>query len=192
MVEFFQSIWNWIVTNKDNIVAFVTSTNFVALLSALVLLVKQIKSNKATTSTMDKVMSPLYEVSKLNSAVEQSSVTSTVALNNTEQLKIKTAAMEQQFTEAFDLIQQKIDAMLEVQSIVYSSIKDDTVRKNVANIITTAKLASTATKAELERQLEELKSQIVAKAEDVKTAVTDVTDKVKKTVSTKKSTSSRY
>ena len=36
MIEFMQNIWSWIVSNKEGIIAFVTSSNFVALVTLII------------------------------------------------------------------------------------------------------------------------------------------------------------
>ena len=89
-------------------------------------------------------------------------------------------------TELIDI--DKLNAVLDVQSIVYNnSIRDDVVRKNVSNILLNAKLCDESTKAELEEEIAKLKETIAKEAENVNKTVEVVEDKVKKVTVPKKS-----
>ena len=61
------------------------------------------------------------------------------------------------------------------------------VRKNVSNILLTAKLCDESTKAELEEEIAKLKETIAKEAENVNKTVEVVEDKVKKVTVPKKS-----
>jgi hypothetical protein len=45
-MEFLQNIWSWIVTNKQGLETFFSSTTFAAIVTAIVAIVKQIKTSK--------------------------------------------------------------------------------------------------------------------------------------------------
>jgi hypothetical protein len=195
MVEFFQNSFNWIVSNKDNIILFFTSTNFVTFISTIILLIKQIKTTKSNMSTVNTLSDSLKSTNSLATDVTNVSTSSELAVSNTEKLKAQVEDMDAKFMDMLDSINRKLDAILDVQAIVYSSIKDESSRKNVANILTTAKLLDTSSKAELQRQLEELKAFKAAMLNTVtETGGTKVgtVEQKPKTATTKKNTSLRY
>ena len=72
--------------------------------------------------------------------------------------------------------------MLEVQSIVYSTIKDEKVRSTVNNLLVNAKYAETATRAELQKQVEELKAKVAEQVDQLNKTVETVSDSVVKIV----------
>lgn len=158
MVEFFQSIYRWLAEHKDQIIAFLTSTNFAGIVSMIVITIKQIKATKIGTLSMNNLIAPLKEVNALATRVGDAADTSNTILSNIATLQNKVTNITDSIIKTIDVLQYKVNSMLEVQSLVYSTIKDDNLRTNVANILTTAKLSEDATRAELEKQIEELKN----------------------------------
>lgn len=199
MVEFFQSIYRWLVEHKDQIIAFLTSTNFAGIVSMIVITIKQTKATKIGTLSMNNLIAPLKEVNALATRVGDAADTSNTILSNIATLQNKITDITNNITKTLDIVQYKVNSMLEVQSLVYSTIKDDNIRANVINILTTAKLSEDATRAELEKQIEELKKIIAentakqleeeaqkkAEQERLEAEANDKTG-------TKKSTASRY
>lgn len=193
MVEFFRNIWNWFVLNKDEIVLFFTSSNFVAFITTIVMLVKQLKANKSSNETnkglktsLDNATSIAGDVVSIKDNVNSTNDILSTVKNDTESFK----------KEAFDLLDvivQKMNSVLEVQSIVYSTIKDETIRKNVSGILMDAKYIETSTRASLEAEIESLKSKLNEKIEVIKDVVEDTAVKVKKVTSNNnKSSVPRY
>lgn len=198
MVEFFQNVFNWFMINKDKIVLFFTSANFVSFVTAIVMFVKQLRSNHVNNNTLSGLSNILGQELELAKDVGGVSQTCATLLNDITSLNSRLDNLDKKYDESFLTMSQKINAMLEVQSIVYAGIKDETARKNVADILTSAKLVETATKAEVARKIDELKAlkaEIVNKADDVRAMVEKVaTSKIVEQASerTQKSTTLRY
>lgn len=199
MVEFFQSIYRWLAEHKDQIIAFLTSTNFAGIVSMIVITIKQTKATKIGTLSMNNLIAPLKEVNALATRVGDAADTSSTILTNIATLQNKITDITNNITKTLDVIQYKVNSMLEVQSLVYSTIKDDNIRANVMNILTTAKLSEDATRAELEKQIEELKKIIAENTakqleeEAQKKAEQErLEEEAKDKTGTKKSTASRY
>ena len=68
--------------------------------------------------------------------------------------------------------------MMEVMGIVYSTIKDDAIRNSVSSVLVTAKHASDITKAELEKQVDELKAEIADMMATANAKISQTVDKV--------------
>lgn len=199
MVEFFQSIYRWLAEHKDQIIAFLTSTNFAGIVSMIVITIKQTKATKIGTLSMNNLIAPLKEVNALATRVGDAADTSSTILTNIATLQNKITDITNNITKTLDVVQYKVNSMLEVQSLVYSTIKDDNIRANVMNILTTAKLSEDATRAELEKQIEELKKIIAENTakqleeEAQKKAEQErLEEEAKDKTGTKKSTASRY
>lgn len=192
MVEFFQSIGNWFLQNKDEIVLFFTSGSFITFLTTVVMFIKQLKVNKKNNATneglkasLDGAVSIANDVVSIRDNSKATNDQLTTVQNDLEAFKKETY-------DVFDVIVQKMNAVLEVQSLVYSTIKDETIRKNINGILMDAKYAETATRASLEAEIEALKKKVSEKIEVIKETVEDATVKVKKTVSNNKSSVPRY
>lgn len=182
MMEFLVNIGNWFVINKDAIIGFVLSGQFATLLGAVVLLIKNLKSTKNNTE----------QAKTLNQSLEANKVladTSKITKENSEFLKDAQDKLKNQVNEfeakldaKMAMVTDKINAMLEVQSIVYSTIKDEKVRNTVNNLLVNAKYAETATRAELQRQVEELKAKVAAQVEQLNKTVETASNTVVKIV----------
>lgn len=149
MREFFYSIWLWLAENIDAILlwlsAFATSGAGVNLLVFL----KTAKTTKENTNSTKELKESITEVQSLHGQITE--------------LTEKNEAMEAKLTEACnitDILLTKINAILEVQSLVYTTIKDEKTRVAVNNILTNAKYAITEQRAKLLEQLEALKEQV--------------------------------
>lgn len=193
MIEFFQNIFNWFVENKDEIVLFFTSSNFIAFISAIVLFVKQIKTNKKGNLLSGQLKTSLDGSTKVvNDVVAMKEITDNT---NAEVKKLEDdlSSFKSDVFDTMDTLLTKLNAVVEVQSIVYSTLKDESMRKNINSILIDAKYAETATRAALTAEIEELKQKVSTKMEDVKEVVDAAATKVKKVVSSpKKSVVPRY
>ena len=194
MVEFFRNVFAWFGEHKDEIVVFFTSTNFAALLSGIILLIKQIKATHTTNKSVENSSSILDKAVELAQNVTSVSDKASLTESNTEEIKVKIDSSNKQFTNELEILQQKLNAMLEVQTIVYNSMKDETARKNVFNLLTQAKLVETSKYAELEQQVESLKKKVAEKVNDVQNVVEETVTTVENVVNSKKkkSNAARY
>lgn len=186
MVEFFKNLFTWFVEHKDEIVVFFTSTNFAAVISSIILLIKQIKATRNTNKSVENSSSILDKAVELAQHVTSVSDKTASTENNTEEIKVKIDSVNKQFVNELEILQQKLNAMLEVQTIVYNSMKDETARKNVFNLLTQAKLVETSKYAELEQQVESLKKKVDEKVNDVQSVVEETVTTVQNVVGTKK------
>ena len=194
MVEFFRNVFAWFGEHKDEIVVFFTSTNFAALLSGIILLIKQIKATHTTNKSVKNSSSILDKAVELAQNVTLVSDKASLTESNTEEIKVKIDSVNKQFVNELEILQQKLNAMLEVQTIVYNSMKDETARKNVFNLLTQAKLVETSKYSELEQQVESLKKKVEEKVNDVQSVVEETVTTVQNVVGTKKkkSDAARY
>ena len=194
MVEFFKNLFTWFVEHKDEIVVFFTSTNFAAVISSVILLIKQIKATRNTNKSVENSSSILDKAVELAQSVTSVSDKASSTESNTEEIKTKIDSVNKQFVNELEILQQKLNAMLEVQTIVYNSMKDETARKNVFNLLTQAKLVETSKYAELEQQVESLKKKVEEKVNDVQSVVEETVTTVQNVVGTKKkkSDAARY
>lgn len=194
MVEFFKNLFTWFVEHKDGIVVFFTSTNFAAVVSSVILLIKQIKATRTTNKSVENSSSILDKAVELAQSVTSVSDKTASTESNTEEIKTKIDSVNKQFVNELEILQQKLNAMLEVQTIVYNSMKDETARKNVFNLLTQAKLVETSKYSELEQQVESLKKKIDEKVNDVQSVVEETVTTVQNVVGTKKkkSDAARY
>lgn len=155
MIEWFQSIGNWIVTNKD---AIVTTLSAVATSGVGVNLWQFFKNRKIVTENT-KNASELVAALKENELLKPAVAKVEEALSI---VKDKQGALEKKVIDSIngiDILVTKVNAILDVQSLVYQTIKDESTRIAVNNILTNAKYAVTEQRAQLIKELNALKEE---------------------------------
>lgn len=184
MPEFIANICEWISINWRAIVGTITSST---LASNAFLWLSLGKQKKAVTDNTKAT-------NDLNDATEKLNGAKTAIETNTKEtvdLKTEITALTRENVElknSLDTMANKISSILEVLDIVYGTIKDETVRTAVHNIILNSKYTENATRAELQKQIEDLQSKVAEDAALLQAQVKDTVDKVKKTVSGNKLT----
>ena len=173
-----ENIGKWFVENKETILAVLTaiqSSGLVGFIAWAVKSTKQVKLNTKTTETLNKSITCVDGLS--------GEVTEMKDVNKT--LIEKCEYLENQMNDlqnSMDILITKIDAIIEVQSVVYTTIKDDKTRATVNNLLTNAKYAVTEQRKKLIDELEELRQQIKAQADAQKQLVEHAVNKAQSIV----------
>lgn len=185
MIEWFENIWEWIISNRDNIVTFISSTDFAATLAAVFALFKWNKSTKRNTLSIDDVNGTMkrqqsIEGDVLDTKTEVHDVNSKVDVVREEVLDClsKTELIESRLNQLTDELMTKLNAMLEVQNIVYATIKDDAIRNAVNSVIVSAKHSDANSKIKLQEELDKLRDELKTKNAELDAAVSKVVEKV--------------
>ena len=191
MWEFILSLGQWVSENWKTIFATLTSGSFITGVCAIWSLRKQNNSVKANTDSTNE----LNESLKSNENVKKSIDDNTIAIKGLEnEVKEYTSDLQSLRDDyalvkaEFEKVSSKLSSVLEVMSIVYSTLKDETIRTAVNNIIINAKYSETATRVELEKQVEELKLKVEEDTELLKAKVNEKVEQVKTIVNPTKTT----
>lgn len=189
MTEFIYNCYLWVASNYKEITMVLTSTQFLSIVSALVLLVRSIRKTDNNV-VASKVLTEQLEKNEDNAKVVKEIKTELDTIKN------ENTVLQQELSdskESIDILLSKINAMLEVQSVVYSTIKNETVRETVDNILINAKYAETKTRAKLKKEVEELKVKVAEKFDTVMEDVNKTVNVVNSVVADKKEdTITRY
>lgn len=194
MTEFFQNIYAWLAANSNKIVAFLTSANFLAMLTLVVNTVRTIKTNKGVAITSTDLKNELSESSKNRTVIESIKGVSETIKDVTEATKTAIDETKALLDKELLTVTNKVNAMLEVQSLVYSTIRDDSLRQTVSNLLNTARYSDANTKEQLQSEIDSLKKALNDKMEEVNQTMSDAIDKVQTVVSTpvEQNTPTRY
>lgn len=194
MTEFFQNIYAWLAANSNKIVAFLTSANFLAMLTLVVNTIRTIKTNKGVAITSTDLKNELSESSKNRSVIASIKGVSETIKDVTEATKTAIDETKALLDKELLTVTNKVNAMLEVQSLVYSTIRDDSLRQTVSNLLNTARYNDANTKEQLQSEIDSLKKALNDKMEEVNQTMSDAIDKVQTVVSTpvEQNTPTRY
>jgi hypothetical protein len=192
MIEWFSNIYAWFAENKDAIILFFSSGQFLSLLAALFVLIRNIKAVKNNTSSSDALNQNILKNAQLQSDASSCKSNTDALLANSETVQKQIADVEGKLETEVLCLTDKLNTVLEVMSIVYGSIKDEKVRSTVNSLLTNAKYAESTTRAELQRQIVELKSIIKTQLEQLNKDVEERVEKVTNTVGGETNVPERY
>ena len=173
-----ENIGKWFVENKETILAVLTaiqSSGLVGFIAWAVKSTKQVKLNTKTTETLNKSITC---VDSLNGEVTEMKDVNKTLIEKCEYLENQMNDLQ----NSMDILLTKVDAMIEVQSVVYTTIKDDKTRATVNNLLTNAKYAVTEQRKKLIDELEALRQQIKTQAEAQKQLVEHAVNKAQSLV----------
>ena len=173
-----ENIGKWFVENKETILAVLTaiqSSGLIGFIAWAVKSTKQVKLNTKTTETLNKSITC---VDGLNGEVAEMKDVNKTLIEKCDYLENQMNDLE----NSMDILLTKVDAMIEVQSVVYTTIKDDKTRATVNNLLTNAKYAVTEQRKKLIEELEALRQQIKAQADAQKQLVEHAVNKAQSIV----------
>lgn len=173
-----ENIGKWFVENKETILAVLTaiqSSGLIGFIAWAVKSTKQVKLNTKTTETLNKSITC---VDGLNGEVAEMKDVNKTLIEKCDYLENQMNDLQ----NSMDILLTKVDAMIEVQSVVYTTIKDDKTRATVNNLLTNAKYAVTEQRKKLIDELEALRQQIKTQAEAQKQLVEHAVNKAQSIV----------
>ena len=173
-----ENIGKWFVENKETILAVLTaiqSSGLIGFIAWAVKSTKQVKLNTKTTETLNKSITC---VDSLNGEVTEMKDVNKTLIEKCDYLENQMNDLQ----NSMDILLTKVDAIIEVQSVVYTTIKDDKTRATVNNLLTNAKYAVTEQRKKLIDELEELRQQIKTQAEAQKQLVEHAVNKAQSIV----------
>ena len=173
-----ENIGKWFVENKETILAVLTAIQSSGLVGFIAWAVKSTKQVKLNTKTTETLNNSIACVDGLNGEVAEMKDVNKVLIEKCDYLENQMNDLE----NSMDILITKIDAIIEVQSVVYTTIKDDKTRATVNNLLTNAKYAVTEQRKKLIEELEALREQIKTQAEAQKQLVEHAVNKAQSIV----------
>ena len=179
-MEWLNSIGQWFVEHYEGIMAFVSSSNVVAFGANIVLFVKTLAGLKDNASNTNALREALVVNEKLaNDVAELRTAYDDIKAENK---KLNEAMLSIKHDN--DLLLNKVTSMLEVQSLVYATIKDEPTRVAVLGILANAKHDELRQRQMIKDELATLKEQLVEKTTEAVEQVSDAVEKATALVET--------
>ena len=174
-MQWFVNIYNWIVENLTPIIAWLSTGEIIGIASCIFVMIRNVKTIRRGSFITDRLNDSLRENHKFASACSvtiedinrRTIYVEGLAKDTLEQLNV----LSEDVNKNFDLINSKIGAMMEVQTIVYSTIQDDDLRKSVNNILTSAKYKDIGVQTEIVTEVNKIKEQFDSVLNEMKTKV---------------------
>lgn len=180
MMEFINSCKQWFIENEVAMSSILTPATFVSVIVSIGTIIKLIFSNKKNLLASGELKESLLSnkalsdgVTSLKDTLNEYKSELDKVHNENSKLKEQIDVMKNETLDMCNVIDTKLRAMLDVQSIVYSTIKDDNIRNTVSGLLVNARYAESISRAKLKREAEELKSKVA----DKMTEIQDLVDK---------------
>lgn len=183
-MDWLANIGTWFAQNKDGIVAFMTSGTFIGLVTSIVMFIRQWRAVRNNSSNVQTLTT---KVEGLDDAIRGTNE----LIEHMKDLKSEMSLLKDEYKELEkdnEELDKKIDSVIDAMSVAWGTLRDDTVRTNVLNILTSAKLSTEAKKAELVEKLQALENKVKESAEKTNEVVQEAVTEAKKIVTEKKPT----
>ena len=185
----FENVKTFFVEQADVILAWLTPANIIAMITAIIMTIRNHRATKKNTTVGDGLVSSMVKVDNLQDTVKANTDVVACQVESVKELDYKysqisgkIADVEQNFADKFDIIDQKIEAMLNVQAMVYGTIQNNDLRVNVQNTIANAKLIADGTRTELKKQISNLKDEMKSLVDAATEKVSAVAESLEDTV----------
>lgn len=198
MIEFLKSCYQWVAENYSKIMMVLQSTQFASLVAAGILLWKNILSAREnidsskklndTVSKNNQMSENVKSIREENKILKQQNAT---LVANLESFQQKFDAMMEQVSTKFEnqqtIFVKKLNSIIDVQSIVYSTIRDDNTRATISGILANAKFDETVdeTKQKLMDEIASLRIALSEQAEIAKNIAEEASTKLEEIVEPK-------
>lgn len=163
MNEFFGNLGNWFIENKDAIILWLQSIGLGGIVGAIANIVVAVKRIKANTLSTNNLLEAMPIVGETKQSVD-------ALVERIDKLEAENKALQEEntvrFTEiqnSLDSILAKVNALVETESVKSQTIKDETIRTTVGNVLTNAKYNETQTRAKLLEMIAALKQKMQEK-----------------------------
>lgn len=200
MIEFFTNVLNGIISHKDEILVLLSSAEFTVIAAMISNLVKSRKtvsantlSNTALSNTISKQIEFVNDgITKIEEFIQNTSNRVNGIIQTVETFQEQLNAINHNIAllnEADTVIIYKLDSILEVQSLAYSTLKDTNVRSAIINTLASAKHIETKYVTDIASQLEEMKNSVLTKTQEVERTLAQAIEKTETMITVAKDTS---
>lgn len=179
---FFTNVWGWVLEHKEEISTFFMSGQFVSLVTAIVMLIKNAKQIRSNTSSTEALNSTLTNTNTMTGQINSLEKSVTELEKENAGLREELEETKNAITTDNKLIANKLNAILEVQSIVYSTIRDESVRQTVNTLLNNARYSDKNFKEQLQTEIEAIKTEFESKMSDMSKAVNETINNVSKSM----------
>lgn len=156
------SFWDLILKNKDGIVAFVTSADFVAGVGVVIALIKNVISCKANTESNRQLKESNDEVKQLLNTINETFTKVLACQVALADLTSKVTADNKELFNKCEDLKSKLNSIIEAQMLVYSTIHDENIRTAVQGHLIAAKFSDPNVQEKLNAEMENMRVELDA------------------------------
>lgn len=175
MNEFFGNVGNWFIENKDAILLWLQSIGLGGIVAAVTNVIVAGKRIKANTLTSNNLLEALPIVGETKQSMDELVARIDKLEADNRELQEQNTIRYTEIQNSLDSLLNKVNALVETESVKSQTIKDETIRTTVGNVLTNAKYNETQTRARLLETIATLKKKLeeknVTDSEQIKEAL---------------------
>lgn len=167
VVAMWQSLWAFLGENKDSILAVMSTLDLGAITVGVVALVKNIiaaRANTTATNTLresnDELKSAIGILTSMNEDV-------TYCKNAIAEILATIGTNDAVIVNKCDDIKNKLNSIVEAQTLVYSTIKDENMRRAVQGHLVAAKYSEPNIQEKIDKEMEEMRHKLSQVMEEI-------------------------
>ena len=182
MVELIRNVGRWVVEHKDIIIATVTSSQFAGFIAAIVMFIKQKRKLAENTAQAKSLEDVIKENKTLTDKV--TNLENTLSEQNKILTDFKDYVVKNTKTNAEDVavMNEKLNSIIDASSVAWSTIRDEEVRKNVGNILTTAKYREAGKLKDVQDKVVNLQKELLETTQKLQEQIQNNAKKVEEVV----------
>lgn len=199
MTEMINGCIQWFTEIEPIVSSFLTPATFASAVTVVITVIRMTRSNKRNLLASGELKTSLNlnnglskKVDALKEELERRDVEMAKIHKENEELKNLISTMRSDVLDICNSNETKIRAMIDVQSVVYSTIKDENIRNTVNGLLTNAKYSESISRAKLRKEAEDLKSKMADKVTEIQSIVESAANVVEGIVDSDKNNILRY
>lgn len=179
IVTMLSSFWDFLQRNKDGIVAVMSTVDVVGIGAAILALIKTIITVRSNTTATNSLIKSNDQLQILISTVDDTNAKVIECQMRLAEVMNAIDFDDKEIKTKCDDLRNKLNSIVEAQTLVYSTIKDENIRRAVQGHLVAAKYSEPNVKEKLDAQVEELQSKLNQVVEEIKAVGIDTADAIR-------------
>lgn len=167
VVAMWQSLWTFLGENKDSILAVMSTLDLGAITVGVIALVKNIfaaRANTAATNTLRKSNEELRSAIGILTNISEDVI---CCKNGIAEILATIGTDDVVIVNKCDDIKNKLNSIVEAQTLVYSTIKDENMRRAVQGHLVAAKYSEPNIQEKIDKEMEEMRRKLSQVMEEI-------------------------
>ena len=167
VVAMWQSLWTFLGENKDSILAVMSTLDLGAITVGVVALVKNIIAARANTTATNTLRESNDELRSAIGILTSMSEDVTHCKNEIAEILTMIGTDDVVIVNKCDDIKNKLNSIVEAQTLVYSTIKDENMRRAVQGHLVAAKYSEPNIQEKIDKEMEEMRRKLSQVMEEI-------------------------
>ena len=167
VVAMWQSLWTFLGENKDSILAVMSTLDLGAITVGVIALVKNIFAARANTTATNTLRESNEKLRSAIGILTDISEDVICCKNGIAEILATIGTDDVVIVNKCDDIKNKLNSIVEAQTLVYSTIKDENMRRAVQGHLVAAKYSEPNIQEKIDKEMEEMQRKLSQVMEEI-------------------------